>query len=249
MRSDCDLQFLQYCENDDLRALCDILVYDNQGNVRFSENLSNSDSYLKCYPNNMAGMWKDLAHELQCYGGNTILNYLRHGFGPSYESIVYDVCKRMHVQGLDKHDTAEDMEQKLLLAVSSKVISELSEDDIRSIMDECEISGYNYTKQGLTAALMALYTINRRLFVIVLQAAIRLVTRVLIGRGIFFIGMGVMSRSVGLLCGPVGWFLLSGWTLWDIMGPAYRVTIPAVVQIAYMRVKYLSKLNSEKVSA
>lgn len=29
------------------------------------------------------------------------------------------------------------------------------------------------------------------------------------------------------------------------MGPAYRVTIPAVIQVAYMRAKYQAKYNSE----
>lgn len=31
MRPDFDLQFLQFCENEDLRILCDILMYDNNG--------------------------------------------------------------------------------------------------------------------------------------------------------------------------------------------------------------------------
>ena len=50
MKTDMDLQFLQYCNNEDLRALCDILVYDNKGELRLSESLSISDSYLSCYP-------------------------------------------------------------------------------------------------------------------------------------------------------------------------------------------------------
>ena len=33
-----------------------------------------------------------------------------------------------------------------------------------------------------------------------------------------------------------------------MMGPAYRVTVPAVIQVAYMRVKYQAMLNSQKVA-
>lgn len=84
MRVDFDLQFLQFCENEDLRVLCDILMYDNNGNNRMSEDISNSDEYLASYPNNMVGMWKALASELQKFGGNTILNIFRNGHGPSY---------------------------------------------------------------------------------------------------------------------------------------------------------------------
>ncbi|WP_409012598.1 hypothetical protein [Bacteroides xylanisolvens] len=38
-----------------------------------------------------------------------------------------------------------------------------------------------------------------------------------------------------IMMGPIGWILTAVWTLIDIAGPAYRVTIPAVIQIAYIR--------------
>lgn len=136
MRPDFDLQFLQFCENEDLRILCDILMYDNNGKIRLSEGISNSDEYLASYPDNMIGMWKDLASELQKFGGNSIVNVFRNGHGPSYEKVVYDVCKRMGVHDIDKHDTAEEMEQKLLVAISKNAIGQMNEDDIRSIMED-----------------------------------------------------------------------------------------------------------------
>ena len=249
MRPDFDLQFLQYCGNEELRTLCDILTYDNDGKIRMNEGLTNCECYIECYPNNMVGMWKDLASELQSYGGNSILNALRKGHGPSYESIVYDVCKRVGVKGISKHDTAEEMETKLLLLISTRAIGELTEDDVRSIMLDCDIHGYEYTKAGLIAALMGLHMFNRRLFIILIQEVMNVVSRILVGRGVMMVGFGVLGRGIGVLCGPLGWLLLGGWTLWDLMGPAYRVTIPAVVQIALMRAKFLSKSNSNSTCA
>ena len=76
----------------------------------------------------------------------------------------------------------------------------------------------------------------------------RLASQILVGRGVMMVGMGILSRGIGILCGPVGWALLCGWTAWDIMGPAYRVTIPAVIQVAYMRAKYQAKSNSNSNS-
>lgn len=248
MRPDFDLQFLQHCENEDLRILCDILMYDNEGKIRLSECISNSDEYLASYPDNMVGMWKELASELQKFGGNSILNIFRNGCGPAYEKIVYDVCKRLNVEGIDKHDTAEEMEEKLLLAISKKAIGQMTEAEIRSIMEECGIKGYDYTKAGLLAAIMALQVVNRRLFIIVINSVMRLASQILVGRGVMMVGMGILSRGIGILCGPVGWALLCGWTAWDIMGPAYRVTIPAVIQVAYMRAKYQAKSNSNSNS-
>ena len=77
MRPDFDLQFLQFCDNDDLRTLCNIIMFDNDGKIRLNERLSTSDNYLACYPDKMAGMWKDISAELQCYGGNTVINLFR----------------------------------------------------------------------------------------------------------------------------------------------------------------------------
>lgn len=249
MRPDFDLQFLQFCNNEDLLTLGNIIIYDNDGKIRLSENLSTSDNYLACYPDKMAGMWKELAAELQCYGGNTILNCFRGSHGPSYESIVHDVCKRMRVNDITRNDTAEEMEQKLLITVSKKAIGELDENQARAIMDECGIRNYERSKAGLLAALVALQIVNRRLFIIVVETVMKMVSHILLGRGIMYVGMGIFSRGFGVLFGPIGWLLMGGWAVWDILGPAYRVTIPAVIQIAYMRAKYQAMLNSNKIQA
>lgn len=248
MRADFDLEFLQYCDNDDLRTLCDILMYDNKGKIRMGEGLSNTDRYIECYPYNMKGMWREIADELQCYGGNTLFNYFRNGYGPSYESIVYDVCKRLKVP-VNKHSTANEMEINLLVALSSKAIGEMDEQQIRDIMKENGISDYAYTKAGLLAALVAYRFANRKLFLLVINSVMRTVSAILLGRGVIIAGMVVVSRGLGVLFGPLGWILLSGWTLFDIMGPAYRVTVPAVLQVAYMRTKCESDSEHNKVSA
>jgi len=44
-------------------------------------------------------------------------------------------------------------------------------------------------------------------------------------------------RSVGTLAGPLGWAVTAIWTVFDLASPAYRVTVPSVIQIAYMRHK------------
>lgn len=105
MRTDIDLEFLQYCSNTELRELCDMLTHDEDGNIRFSEKLTEKDAYIENYPDNCKSFWKDIAMELQLFGGNTFANIFRHGHGPAYESIVYDVCKEMDVENIDEHDT------------------------------------------------------------------------------------------------------------------------------------------------
>ena len=47
MRTDIDLEFLQYCSNTELRELCDMLTHDEEGNIHFSEKLTEKDSYIE----------------------------------------------------------------------------------------------------------------------------------------------------------------------------------------------------------
>lgn len=63
------------------------------------------------------------------------------------------------------------------------------------------------------------------------------VARALLGRGLSFAANAALTRWIGVFAGPIGWAVTIAWTALDIAGPAYRVTIPAVIQIAYMRVK------------
>ncbi|MHA6897190.1 zinc-ribbon domain-containing protein [Ralstonia pseudosolanacearum] len=52
-------------------------------------------------------------------------------------------------------------------------------------------------------------------------------------------------RGVGALLGPIGLVVTGFWTLAEMANPAYRVTVPCVIQIAYMRQKPLSRFCSE----
>lgn len=238
MRTDIDLAFLQYCSNTELQELCDLLTHDEKGNIRLSENLTDKDVYIHNYPHNCKAMWQDIALELQLFGGNTFLNIFRRGRGPAYETIVYDVCREMEVEGIGTHDSAEEMERALLDKVTRMMLDELTPEQLKQVMKELKIEKHVYTKQAIMAALLLTRKINMRLYYYVVSYILRMTTNMLIGRGVLTAGIGVLSRSLGVLMGPVGWALLSGWTAWDIAGPAYRVTVPAVLQIAFLRLKY-----------
>lgn len=238
MRTDIDLEFLQYCSNTELRELSDMLTHDTDGNIRMSEKLTDKDSYIENYPNNCRAMWQDIAMELQLFGGNTFANFFRHGRGPAYESIVYDVCMEMEVDGIQDHDTAEEMERALLDKLTEKMLDELTYEQRKQIMKELDIKKRTYTKQAVMAALLLTRRINLRLYNYVMAYILRMVTDLLIGRGVLTAGFGLLSRGLGVMMGPIGWIVLTGWTAWDIAGPAYRVIIPAVIQVAFLRMKY-----------
>ena len=47
MKEDRDLQFLASCKSEDLKTLVDMMTYDKDGNVRLSEQLTDTDAYLR----------------------------------------------------------------------------------------------------------------------------------------------------------------------------------------------------------
>ena len=73
------------------------------------------------------------------------------------------------------------------------------------------------------------------------------VCRTLLGRSLSFAANATLTRWLSVFAGPIGWAITTIWTAIDIAGPAYRVTIPAVIQIAYMRTKinYIEDNNIE----
>jgi len=86
MKEDRDLSFLAYCKNEDLKTLVDMLTHDTNGEVRISEQLTNTDAYLYCYPYRLSMMWQEIANELQRFGGNTLANLYRRN-GVCYKEI------------------------------------------------------------------------------------------------------------------------------------------------------------------
>ena len=63
------------------------------------------------------------------------------------------------------------------------------------------------------------------------------VSKAILGRGLSFAAGHTLTKTIGIFAGPIGWVLTGVWTLVDIAGPAYRVTVPCVLHIAYLRRK------------
>ena len=55
------------------------------------------------------------------------------------------------------------------------------------------------------------------------------------GRGLPLVGNVVLMRIASIHTAPIGRALTGAWTAIDIAGAAYRVTVPAVIEIAFLR--------------
>lgn len=236
MKEDRDLLFLQQAKNEDLKVLVDILTHDTDGEVRISERLTNTDAYLYCYPNCLNRMWKEIAGELQRFGGNTLMNLYR-GKGVAYRKIVEDVCRKMNVFFYDWEDTST-LEKRLLEKICHEVVAQMSENELRNLVGQLNFKSKNPQKYMFVLALQAAIKKGGVLFTRLALYITQIISRMLLGRGLSFFGANAISRVLG---GPVGWAITIGWSVADLASPAYRVTIPAVLQVSCMRMHQFNK--------
>ena len=233
MKTDQDLLFLASRPNDELQVLCDLLTHDRNGELRLTEQLTDTDAYNRCYPANMMFLVPDMTYELRKFGSNTIKTLI-HGEPDSYETIVRRVCKQMRVT-VDEEDDVQTMEHGLLTTFCEDVIGKLSERELRLLANEYNIPTKNLSRQAIAAALMMAIRTGQRILARFVSYIMKSMMNILVIRGVATAGMETVGRAIGGLAGPIGWVVLSLWTAYDIASPAYRVCVPAVIQIASMR--------------
>ena len=245
MKTDKDLRFLSTCKNEDLRALCDILTHDRLGNIRITEQLTSSDEYTRNYPEDMLFLVPQISNELLKYGSNTLATFWNNK-PDSYQTVLRRVCKQMDVK-ITEQDDVPTMEQNLLTALCQGTFNKMSERELRLLANENGIPDKRLTRQALTAALLLAVRTSRPVFIRVVARVVQYIMEMIALRGVATAGIETATRAVGGALGPIGWIVLGAWTVYDITSPAYRVCIPSVIQVAYMRLNRFS--NQERSAA
>lgn len=235
-RADPDLHFLSLVDNADLDLLVSLLIRDPQdGNARVAETLTSTDEYKQHTPDHQR-YWPSVAAELQTFGANSLVSLFRGGQGVPYREVLCDACDKMKVN-YNKNATTENIELNMLLKVLENSLAKMSEQDLRELAKEMQVEISNPTPQLM---LMAVQTAIRSSGFAAYRMTTMLVSilaKSLLGRALPFGAYVMLTRSISLLTGPVGWVLSSAWLAADIAGPAYRVTIPACMLVAWMRQK------------
>ena len=238
---DTDLKILAELSNAELEVLYKIIV----GKGKLTESLSSNKIVKRYYPDHER--YVDLlAKELIAFGSHTFF------FKKNYAAIVRDVCDKMEVAHGDLQ-TIERLEQDLLSKVLERSWESMSDDDRRDLLDS--IGEKNTSLSGMT------FDVLNRLF----QAGgspSKMLTMSIVGSiGESILGNTFASivastggalllesatefaatRAASILTGPIGIGLATIFTLKQLGGPAYRVTVPAVIYIAGLRRLHASK--------
>jgi len=233
MIEDKDLDFLAKCNDNDLNNLVDILVYDKDGKKRVSETLSTTEVYKKHCPKHTE-YCEEIKSELQCYGGNTMANLLRGGKGVPYREILEDVSSTYKIK-VNKNINTETLEDLLLLSIIEHSLDKMNEEQRKELLHTLKVNTTDMSKKAMLSAIQIAIRAggftSYKLSVVIANSIVRQLT----GKGIAFAGNQALTKSLSVLSGPIGWAITGLWTAYDISGPAYRVTVPAVLEIAYLR--------------
>ncbi|VBG63282.1 DUF3944 domain-containing protein [Burkholderia cepacia] len=245
-RHDPDLAFLGKMKSSDLNDLVRCLTHDKDGSARLTEELTMADDYKKYAPDH-SKYWQLIAAEVQCFGGNTFATMFRGGKGVLYKEVLCDVCDKMDVN-YNAKSSVETIEGNLLMKILQDALAKMTPEELRELAKELGIKDFaNITSPALVMVFQTIFRAggfkSYQLTLIVVNA----VLKALIGRGLSFGGNILLTRTMAILTGPVGWIISGVWTAVDIAGAAYRVTIPAVIQIAALRQQQMYGDMAEQV--
>ena len=234
-RDDPDLEFLKDVSNGDIDTLVNYLIKDEDGDTRLTEELTQSDVYKRNYPNHHA-YWREIAAELQCFGANSFMTIFRGGKGVLYKELLCDVCDKMDVNYNSKA-SVETIEMNLLMKVLTDSMANMSTEDLKEIVEDLNLKTTNITPEAITAAIQAGIRFSGFLFYKIALIVANAVAKFILGRGLSLAANAALTRTIGIFAGPIGLIITGLWTALDIAGPAYRVTVPAVIQVAFLRAK------------
>lgn len=246
-RDDQDLEFLGSMQSSDLDDLVYCLTHDKDGSPRITEELTMSEDYKNNYPNHTE-YWQLIAAEVQCFGANTFATMIRGGKGVTYREVLTDVCDKMGVN-YNKDSNVEIIESNLLMKILTDAIEKMTPEELKELASTIGLDNTSgVTPQIMIGSFIYIFKMggfkSYQLTVIVVNA----ILKALIGRGLSFAGGAVLTRTMAILTGPIGWVITGLWTAVDIAGAAYRVTIPAVIQIAALRQKHLYGKQAEQIN-
>ena len=237
-REDDDLAFLQYCTEEDIRLLGEYLIYDKDNKERIASEILSNESFKELYgrPDKWRKSWKLIAGELQHFGGDSVVNLFR-GKGVLYKEILSDVCDKLSVK-YRKNSSAYDIENLLIAKLTElsweKMSAKEKEKTLNSMSIPDKFSGSPLVfiiasiKAGGIGSFQWSSWLAQSASLAFGRAAL---SGLSLGAAATFVG----SRGIAAFAGPLLAIIV---TIPLISGAAYRVTMPSVIQIAYMRRKY-----------
>lgn len=237
---------LVFADDGDLDILVDYITDNGAGRISLSD-----DACLTLLSAKNKGAYSEaernlISDEIRRYGGNTLVNLFRRD-GVNYSEVVRDVATRLKVP-FEKDENDVVVEEATIRHLFAYSLEKMTPEDRNKLLDELNVTDVKVggSVSALTIALgKAGGFTTYKIAVIVANAA----AKAILGHGLSVAGNVVLTRTLSVMLGPVGWIISALWTAFDLGSPAYRVTVPCVIQIAYIRQKYIARYSARENSA
>jgi uncharacterized protein YaaW (UPF0174 family)/GTPase SAR1 family protein len=179
-------------------------------------------------------MAKTVSLYLREMGSNDIATLFR-GEGVPYDEVVLDVGKKLKAQ-VRKTANVERNEEAILWKLFEGALDKMSEKEKRELFKSMGIKERDYPT-GPAAAVVAQLVSTYSGFAIYKTSVIvaNMVSRALLGEGLALAANATLTRTMGVMLGPIGWIASGLWLAVDLAGPAFRKTVPAVIHVAMLR--------------
>lgn len=222
---------LETATNEDLAPLVQYII--ERGGI-FSR-LDSHPVFREHYPEHT--VYADvIAEELRRFGGHALANVWR-GHGARYRDIVHDVADRVRAN-YSRSASVATVETAILQRLAEDAWERMDDEQRRALLSDL---GVKYARvlpaafpvMALQAAIKASGVGAYHLAAVIANA----VAKALLGH---VLGVGArlaLSRTITAFAGPVGWVLTGAWAAYELLGPAYRVTVPCIIHIAMLRQK------------
>lgn len=238
-----DLEILKECLDDELRGLVECLIYDKDGEKRYTEELSKSKEF-RLYGNRYSRYWERIAEELQKFGGDTIANTFRLGCGIKYLEILRDVAKELKVD-YKAIDRAEEIENKILLKSFQKIWKDFSKEKKIAFVKEFNVKGEDILGKEIEEIASEYLLSNKDESYRITALIVNNMVFSFLGRNIN-VGNIFKFKSFNTFVGNSNWVFEWINFITDISSSAKRVIVPAVFYIALIRKQIRFRLNVEE---
>lgn len=236
-------KLLRYASTAQLSELADIITDSGKGRLSLTESSKkNILAHKRCRTLHIIS--PDLAHEICAFGGNTVVNAFRPTSQPSYFTVATDVANKIGVR-VPENSSICDVEELIIKKILATSLKGKSKEEIEALFNahNCKLDSQQFEqllKKGKTADLVSClysacgpYALSR-----LVNSAMIPALNVAAKLGMPLIGKLIATRTPALM-NPIAAVISAAWVTYDLTGPAFRITIPAVVRIAYIRQAYI----------
>lgn len=191
-----------------------------------------------------------LVKEITRDGSNTIVSILMGQAESTYIDIVKSVAGKLRIECKSIEDEIL-IERRCLESVLNRYLTTAPDEERTHIMRIIDDTGEEFHIEELSRKLksgaLKLGTLTLLIRQIGARATAQIVKKIvgrIIGRQVAREASKRAAQMAGFAI-PLLNIVMIGWTVWDLAGPAYRKTIPTVLEIALLRMEFESERSND----